>query len=1187
MTQLPLWGEDAATGRLAGPRGRAFTEEQSDAIRAREGSRLLYANAGSGKTAVIVERFVLAVLEDRVDPRRILAITFTDKAAGELKERLRERFLELGERAAARQAEGAYVSTIHGFCARLLRAHPFAAGLDPEFRVLDEAEGRRLRADCFSAALAGFFESAARTGPEALELAAAYRPDRLAKLVDTTYARLRSRGHTTPELPQVAPRLVPPGARDRLAEAQAALAARLAAGPSNATVDKAQVALERCRVLLSPGGHPLPAELDRACFSPGNAVALRLDETGDYLDALAAYRTAVADSLAAQAWCLLAELLTAYGTEYERRKRERSALDFEDLELMARDLLREQAAVRRAYAERFELLMVDEFQDTNARQLEILELLERDNLLTVGDEFQSIYGFRHADVELFRDRRETLHGAGRAASLAANFRARGPLLDVINEAFEPLFGDGFVALADGRDDARELEAPLVDLLVTDQRGWDDVELGDLPPTSAYRHAEARLLADRVAGLVEDGSFAPGDIAVLVRALTDLPVYERALEERGLKTYVAGARGYWSAQQVRDLVAYLSALANPRDELRLFELLASPLGGLSSDGLAVLAQQRRRLRRDAWWALEQAFCEGGDGSDGLAEALPATDADRLRELCPWLAAERAALPRHGLDELIERAVAARGYDLHALSLRNGPRRYANVRKLLRLAREFEAHEGRDLRRFLDWVAVREDTDVAEAEAPVETEGMDAVRLMSIHAAKGLEFPVVCVADTGRQGPGDAPDVHVAADGRVGLKLVSLDGDGVAALDWQALQDEAQAAANAEEHRVFYVALTRARERLIVSGTVRNTDRVAGAVLQRPAHPLARPRPGRRARGGHDDQQGVRPLERPRLKGSDPPSPLPAQGLDPRAARPTAGAAGAASRDDPVVFGAGRLRALRLSLLPRALAAAPRDARAGGAAGRGGGTARHATRHAGPPAAGGPRFRPAPGAVGGGGARRGRRARHPRHRRRPHRPGRARRELRRRAAVRAAGRRDGRSPRGPLRLPAAGPRGRGARPRLHRRHRAGGRSRAGRRLQERPARAGGGRPGRARGARLPHPAPGLRAGRAARRRRRGRGDVLLPRARGGAGQRDVRGLTGADAGGRTDRPGRRDPGRRLPGQRDPAPLAVRDVSRTPRPVLMGAGDDASRPSRTELSDPKDRTAAAPARRPSTPPVAPVSS
>jgi ATP-dependent exoDNAse (exonuclease V) beta subunit len=236
-------------------------------------------------------------------------------------------------------------------------------------------------------------------------------------------------------------------------------------------------------------------------------------------------------------------------------------------------------------------------------------------------------------------------------------------------------------------------------------------------------------------------------------------------------------------------------------------------------LAVLAQARRRLSRDAWWALEEAFC-GGDGSEGLADALPPADAERLRVLCPWFVAEREAAPRHALDELIERATVARGYDLHALSLRNGARRYANVRKLLRLAREFETHEGRDLRGLLDWVARHEDADVPEPEAPVETEGMDAVRLMSIHAAKGLEFPVVCVADTGRQGPGssDAPDLHVGEDGRVGLKIVSLDGKGVAALDWDSLQADAQAVADAEERRIFYVAVTRARERLIVSGTV---------------------------------------------------------------------------------------------------------------------------------------------------------------------------------------------------------------------------------------------------------------------------------------------------------------------------------------------------------------------------------
>jgi ATP-dependent helicase/nuclease subunit A len=822
--QLALWGEDVTTGRLAGPGGRTFTEEQSAAIRAREGGRLLYANAGSGKTAVIVERFVLAVLEDEIDPRRILAITFTDKAAGELRERLRERFLELDQRGAARAAEGAHVSTIHGFCARLLRAHPFAAGIDPEFRVLDEAEGRRLRGDAFASALAGFLDSAARTGPAALELAAAYRPDRLAKLIDSTHTRLRSRGQTAPVLPPVAPRLVPPAARERLARAHEALAGRLADAPANNTVRSAQDALERCRVVLAADVHPMPAELDAACFKPGNVVALRLSETDEYLDAHSAYRAAVADALAAEAWPLLSELLSEYGREYEGRKRERSGLDFEDLELMARDLLREEPALRAAYSERFELLMVDEFQDTNPRQVEILELLERDNLMTVGDEFQSIYGFRHADVALFRERRERLESGGRAASLAANFRARGPLLDVINRGFAGEFGDGFVTLADGREDARELPGPLVELLLVDERGWKDVDLGDLPPIKAvHRQAEARALAERVARLVREEGVAQGDVAVLTRALADLPVFERALEDQGLATYVTGARGYWSAQQVRDLVAYLGALANPRDELRVFQFLASPLGGLSSDGLAVLARARRQAGRDAWWALEEAFC-GGDRSQGLAEALPPADAERLAKLCPWFAAERAAAPRHALDELVERAIVARGYDLHSLALRNGARRYANVRKLLRLAREYETHEGRDLRGFLDWVARHEEADVPEPEAPVETEGMDAVRLMSIHAAKGLEFPVVCVADTGRQGPGssDAPDLHVGEDGRVGLKIVSLDGKGVPALDWEQLQAEAQAVADAEERRIFYVAVTRARERLIVSGTVPKVD-----------------------------------------------------------------------------------------------------------------------------------------------------------------------------------------------------------------------------------------------------------------------------------------------------------------------------------------------------------------------------
>jgi ATP-dependent exoDNAse (exonuclease V) beta subunit len=792
-----------------------LTDEQARAVGARPGSRLLHANAGSGKTTVVVERFVAAVVEDGVDPRHVLAITFTDKAAGELRQRLRERLAERGAGGAALAAEGAQVSTIHGFCAGLLRAHALAAGVDPGFRVLDEAEAARLRAAAFEAAFAAGLEAAAESGGEALELAAAYRPDRLYRLLDATYAQLRSRGHTRPALPAVAEPAGATEARARLQAARAAAAARLGGARDGALVERAREALEHCQRILAARGEdelPAPGELDAAGFAPGNAQALACDECAAYLEALAAYRQVAADARAARACALLGDLLAAYGAEYEMRKRARSGLDFDDLELAARDLLLAREDVRQAVAARYAAILVDEFQDTNLRQLQLLELLERDNLITVGDEHQSIYGFRHADVEIFRRRRARLQAGGAVDDLAVNFRSRGPILQALNAAFAPVFGPGFTPLRPGRADAHDRPGPLVELLVTGDAEWapEAERLGDtLPAAPAGRRAEARLLARRVRELVDAGEARPGEVVILLRSSSSIRLFERALEDQGLPTYVAGGRGYWSTQQVHDLLAYLAALANPREELRLFELLASPLVGVSSDGLAILASARRQAGRDLWWTLEE----------GLPAQLPPDDAERLRSFCPWFAAERRAALRHGLDELIERAVIGRDYDLHVLGLLGGERRLANLRKLARLAREYERREGRDLRGFLDHAEVSARAEPAEGDAPVEAEGLDAVRLMTIHAAKGLEFGVVCVADLGRAGPGDHPDLLVDDDGRVGLRLVSLDGNGgFPALDYQALRDERAAAEEDEERRVIYVALTRARERLIASGTV---------------------------------------------------------------------------------------------------------------------------------------------------------------------------------------------------------------------------------------------------------------------------------------------------------------------------------------------------------------------------------
>src|SRR5437764_423870 len=250
-------------------------------------------------------------------------------------------------RAAGRDMGGAVVSTFRAFCARLLRSHPLAAAIEPQFAILDEAlalgRAEQAFADALRLMLAG-------QRPEAVDLAAAYGPDRLRAMVLGVHAELRARGQRRPRLPRVS------------------------------------------------DGREAQGEAGRACE-------------------------------------LLDELLGSFGELYDARKRERGALDFDDLELCALELLHEHESVRAAWSRRFELLMVDEFQDTNPRQLAILRALERDNLFTVGDELQSIYRFRHADIGLFRARRAALASSGGTLQLTHNFRSRTPLLQAVNAVF--------------------------------------------------------------------------------------------------------------------------------------------------------------------------------------------------------------------------------------------------------------------------------------------------------------------------------------------------------------------------------------------------------------------------------------------------------------------------------------------------------------------------------------------------------------------------------------------------------------------------------------------------------------------------------------------------------------------------------------------------------------------------------
>jgi ATP-dependent exoDNAse (exonuclease V) beta subunit len=758
-----------------------MNEQQLLAVEA-EGEVFVSAGAGTGKTAVLVERVVRAVCDRGLDVDSILVITYTRRAAGELRTRIRAAFAERGRHDLARELDGAWISTIHGFCARLLRSYPLAAGLDPRFRELEEAQAAVLRSEAFGEALAEF---CAGEDPQRLELLATYGSDGLRRMLTSVYETLRAAGRQL-DL-EVAPR---PELEERVEELRAA-AGSLARDP-----DATAAQLQAASGLL---------ELFDRDLRPDRLMSLgmykaRGDRAAAYCDALAAVEQAALDEAAARDRALLQDLLTLFAARYAEAKARESALDFEDLQLEARDLLRSQPDLREREQARFRSILVDEFQDTNRLQTEIIDLLRtpETELFFVGDEFQSIYGFRHADVQVFRERRDAVE---QPLSLTLNYRSRPEVLAAVNELFGSDFGSEFQELAAAAEFPDPVFGHPVELLVTDKESYKDSGVH-------WRRGEARAVARRVRELVDAGAATPGEIVLLFAAGTDAEWYEDELRRAGLPTYRATGKGYFGQQQVVDLLAYLRLLQNRYDDVALLSVLASPFVGVSNDALALI--RRVASRRPLFTGIEHSMAPGlAERDERLLRAFRQRY-DRLVE----------TMPRLSLERLCEQIVSEHDYDLAVLALWDGRRRYANMRKLARLARSYEELRGPDVEGFVRFVAEQEAVGARELEAVAEEEGADAVRLLTIHAAKGLEFKVVIVADAGRDRVPPSPDEILALpDGRFGFRVADpVTAKRRGAFDYEAVKEARQEAERAERLRLYYVAMTRAKERLIVSGSV---------------------------------------------------------------------------------------------------------------------------------------------------------------------------------------------------------------------------------------------------------------------------------------------------------------------------------------------------------------------------------
>jgi ATP-dependent exoDNAse (exonuclease V) beta subunit len=815
-----------------------LSDEQRAAVTRTGQDVCVVAGPGSGKTRVLVARFAWRVAHG-CSPLRLLAVTFTDKAAAEMKQRLAEQFAARPE--LREQLERAPVSTLHSFCARLLKEHAVAAGLDPEFQVLEQLE-----AD----------EELHAAAEETLDALLAERPAEMRGLLAAVdFAQYEPAGalarvfEARRLLQSAAPPAVHSGnALERLrACMEEILAASPAAGTERQREGLAQVQAWCRRALAAPPGAPplemlrlladLRCDLGRIKAGPVREAARELRESL----APAAHQALIGEYYAPQR-ALLEEALMRLETRYRARKQALRALDFADLEEHAIRLLRGNPELRARVAESFDEILMDELQDTNPLQAVLLELLRRpDRFFAVGDINQSIYGFRHAEPEIFRRYRDALQAQGRAVDrLTENYRSRREILEAVETivggepGIEPhhLTAKGEFAAADGHP--VEVIAAVAD-------------------TSGEAAAlEAQWVARRIRELADGGAARFSDMAILVRNVNALPPFEAALRDFDVPYVVARGKGFYEAQEIADLTHWLRVLACPRDEIALAGLLRSPLVGVSDETLL-------RLK------------EHGHLADALerAEQLAGIEAEERRRLA-WLRgqlhAQSAERDEVAPDRLLARILDASGYE-DTLS----PRARANVRRFLEVVRDWFARRPRPLAELIEELAGRRLADPDEAAPPLEG-ALNAVRVMTMHAAKGLEFPVVFAAALHKGVSNDSPPLaYSPAAGVVARWRDPVTRKGVKDAAYTQFSEEWARKQAEEASRLLYVAMTRAIDRLVLSlaATPKEVRNWAGLVVSRlgvdldEAHTEPPERPGPRA--PETIVEGEERLARPVLTG----------------------------------------------------------------------------------------------------------------------------------------------------------------------------------------------------------------------------------------------------------------------------------------------------------------------------------
>ena len=879
---------------------RELKPEQKTAAHTLDRHLSVTAGPGSGKTTVLVERYLQILRVQNLSVDNMVAITFTNRAANEMRQRVRKKIDALLHGASGnerqtwlrhkRALEGAVVTTIHGFCSRLLHEFPVEANIDPQFVLLDEHQSAMMLEAIVEEALT----DAIHHGNEKIVLLTqgATRAVLAAALVEL-YRRYRGEGLSLAAIEKLS-------AANHAAEAEyavafkalaAAMADLIAARGLTRDAEKRRLkAAQEWPALRGTLSQP-PGEQTIAAYCQAiedfwearprkgsTPVIERLDELlwgseSKNTDRLRGRVPCLGFDLLARDYALaLIKLLREIERRLDAEKQRLSVLDFDDLQLRTLQLLARPEVLTRV-TERYRFFLVDEFQDTNGLQRDLmtrLALRRGANLFIVGDRKQSIYGFRGADVDVFSETTAAIVANGGAPQpLHLNFRSQKPLIDSFNFLFARIFRAraevpsaelgqlGYVEHEPSvAERTTEHQPPLIELMVSvlpdSRRSADEApeEPEESDPLDAQER-DAEQVAARIRSLVDAGSAGPGsagilpalavgsrqdvcapsqdalapgfkyaDIAILLRAFTGVWTYEAALRRAGIPYLTVQGKGFYQREEITDLIQLLRFLDNITDELALSAVLRSPLGGISDDALLALrcaprladvGGPERLHRRNLLRALR------GHGEIQFIDEAEHVALDRA---AAWLDSLIARRNRYSISELLRFAVASSEFTVIIAANFDGAQRVANVERLFRLAEQFE-RSGYLIRDFVHYVEEFEAIGGRESEGQMD-ESANVVRLMTIHQAKGLEFPVVIIPDLHReQKPRDA---WYALDRHQGFSVRVPDGRGQAVRGslFNHLRQRARWREEFESMRLLYVAATRAKDRLILSGAVAQKD-----------------------------------------------------------------------------------------------------------------------------------------------------------------------------------------------------------------------------------------------------------------------------------------------------------------------------------------------------------------------------